>query len=172
MPEIWDAYRADGSKAGFDLVRDEGTIPEGIYHLVSEVLVRHRDGSLLVMRRDLRKKGYPGLWEATASGSALKGEDALRCAQRELLEETGLQGEMTALFVQAEANHTLYHGYLCVTDCAKDAVRLQEGETIDYRWLTPQAFLAFADSGALVQGQRRRFADYEDGLRKRVGMTQ
>ena len=41
--EIWDAYLRDGTKAGVDLVRGE-PIPEGLYHLVSDVLVRHRDG--------------------------------------------------------------------------------------------------------------------------------
>ena len=52
--EIWDAYRADGSLAGCDLVRGE-PIPPGLFHLVSEVLARHTDGGYLLMQRDWRK---------------------------------------------------------------------------------------------------------------------
>ncbi len=77
--EIWDAYYEDGSLAGCDLIRGE-KIPDGLYHLVSEVIVRHNDGDFLVMQRDYYKKVYPGLYEATASGCALKGESAEECA--------------------------------------------------------------------------------------------
>ena len=37
--EIWDGYFEDGTLAGVDLIRGE-KIPEGFYHLVSEVLVQ------------------------------------------------------------------------------------------------------------------------------------
>ena len=89
MAELWDGRNRDGSLSGVTLVRGE-KIPEGQYHLVCEILVRHADGDYLLMRRDERKAAYPGWWEATAGGSALCGEDALGCARRELREETGL----------------------------------------------------------------------------------
>lgn len=51
------------------LVRGE-KIPDGLYHLVSEIIVRHIDGTYLLMQRDINKH-YGGWWEATAGGSAL-----------------------------------------------------------------------------------------------------
>lgn len=42
------------------------------------------------MRRDLSKPNYGGYYEATAGGSALKGEDKMACVKRELFEETGI----------------------------------------------------------------------------------
>ena len=87
--EIWDAYYPDGTLVGCDLIRGE-PIPNGLYHLVSEILVRHADGDYLLMQRDPRKPNYGGFFEATAGGSALKGEDAYCCAKRELHEETGI----------------------------------------------------------------------------------
>ena len=77
--EIWDAYFFDGTLAGQDLIRGE-PISDGLYHLVSEILVRHIDGDYLLMQRDPRKPNYGRFFEATAGGSALKGEDALTCA--------------------------------------------------------------------------------------------
>ncbi len=65
--EIWDAYYADTTLAGRDLVRGE-PIPEGLHHLVSEILVRHTDGDYLLMQRDPRKPNYGGS-RATPTGS-------------------------------------------------------------------------------------------------------
>ena len=37
--------------------------------------------------------------------------------------------------------HSAYVEYLCVTDCDKDTVKLQEGETSDYRWVDRETLL-------------------------------
>ena len=50
--EIWDGYNSDGTLAGVDLVRGE-PIPEGIYFMTVEILVRHVDGDYLLMQRDI-----------------------------------------------------------------------------------------------------------------------
>ena len=157
--EIWDAYHSDGTPVSRTLVRGE-PIPEGLYHLVCEILVRHADGDYLLMQRDLRKQGYPGYWEATAGGSALQGEDAMTCARRELREETGIaEGDFTEIgrFVSRD---TIYQQYLCVTDGDKDAVTLQEGETIAYRWVTEAEFAAFVNSDGMIDTQRERYQPF------------
>ena len=117
------------------LIRGE-PVPEGLYHLVSEILVRHADGSFLLMQRDQRKH-LGGMWEASAGGSALRGESALDCALRELREETGVTGtQITELgWIVDRERHTIYAEYLCITDMEKDRVLLQEGETSAYRWI-------------------------------------
>ena len=87
--ELWDAYDRDFKKIqGVTLVRGE-VIPEGFFHLVCEIIVRHIDGSYLIVQRDKRKH-LGGMWEATAGGSALQGEEPAICAARELYEETGI----------------------------------------------------------------------------------
>ena len=135
--EYWDAYDRDGNKiAGVTLQRGE-IIPDGVYHLVSDVLLRHADGTILIMRRDPRKH-FGGMWEATSGGSALAGESAEDCAKRELAEETGVRVDAVKE-VGLEVNderHTIYHEFYAETDCAKDSVKVQEGETVDYRWVT------------------------------------
>lgn len=136
MAEFWDAYDKAWNKIdGLTLVRYEA-IPDGVYHLVCDVAVKHRDGSYLLMQRDHRKP-YGGMWELTAGGSALQGETAFDCAIRELREETGVSAVTLEEIgrVVSDATHCLYVEYLCITDCGKDAVVLQEGETINHRWV-------------------------------------
>ena len=81
--ELWDGYQRDGTLARVDLVRGE-IVPEGLYHLVCEIIVEHQDSSILAMQRDPRKPNHPGAWETTAGGSALKGEDAAEQVRREM----------------------------------------------------------------------------------------
>lgn len=157
--EIWDGYLADGTLANRDLVRGE-PIPEGFFHLVSEILVRHIDGDYLLMRRDPRKPNYGGYYEATAGGSALKGEDKLTCARRELLEETGLSAEDFTEIGRYTSRDTIYYNFLCVTDCDKSSVLLQEGETVSYKWISEKEFIAFVNSNEMIDAQRDRYHTY------------
>ena len=156
--ELWDAYNSDFEVIdGITLVRDEEkSIPDGVYHLVCHILVKHQDGTYLLMRRDLRKP-YPGMWEATAGGSALKGETPLECAFRELREETGIiASEMKEIrrFVW-DPSHCVHIEYLCETDCDKNSVTLQEGETIDFKWTEADEICQMKSDELLSEGTRR-----------------
>ena len=142
MAVIWDAYDKNFNKINnVTLVRGE-PIPDGIFHLVCEIIVKHIDGSYLLMQRDLRKH-LGGKWELTAGGSALKDETPLECAIRELHEETGIKID-NLLEIQriVHKNHqSLYVEYLCITDLDKDAIVLQDGETIAYKWVDEHSIL-------------------------------
>ncbi len=140
--ELWDAYDASFQLIeGMTLERGQ-EIPEGIYHLVCDILVRHRDGTYLLMQRDARKH-FGGMWEASAAGSALKGETALECAVRELWEETGIREENLVEVgrVVHPRHRSVYVEYLAVTDRDKDSVTLREGETQAYQWATAEEIL-------------------------------
>ena len=159
--EIWDAYDKDENRTGRTLVRGE-RIPEGYYHLVCEALVRHKDGDYLLMRRDERKQAYPGYLEATAGGSALCGENALACMRRELMEETGItEAELTLIAKSRdEDENAIFCSYLALTDCDKDSVTLQEGETADYVWMSEADFVAHLHSERVIDRQKARYAAY------------
>ena len=122
--EIWDGYWEDGSLANKDLVRGE-PIPNGLCHMVCEILVRHIDGDYLLMQRDFCKPNFGGYYEATAGGSALKGEDKITCAKRELFEETGITALSLEEIGRYISHDTIYYQFLCITDCGKTTVSLQ-----------------------------------------------
>ena len=146
MAEIWDAYNNKFNIIeNRTLVRGEA-IPDGIYHLVCEIIVKHIDGTYLLMQRDFRKH-LGGKWEVTAGGSALKGETPLMGAIRELKEETGLEAKDIKEIKRIihDGHHSLYVEYLCVTDCEKDSISLQEGETVDYKWVDRDVLLEMSE---------------------------
>ena len=149
--ELWDAYDRDGNLLGVDLVRGE-PVPEGMYHIVSQVAVRHRNGRFLLMLRDPNKPIHPGEYELSAGGSALKGEDALACARRELYEETGIEADDLRLLSVTVRDHggCLFYMYCCETDCDPDSIRLQPGETVGYRWVEARTMKEMVDSGELI----------------------
>lgn len=113
-----------------------------MYHLVCEIIVKHTDGTYLLMQRDFEKH-YGGMWELTAGGSALTGETPLECAIRELREETGIvSSDMQEISrIIHDDHHSIYVEYLCITDCDKDTIILQDGETVDYKWVDKTVFL-------------------------------
>lgn len=152
--ELWDAYDAEFRKIeGVTLVRGE-PVPAGLFHLATDILVKHTDGNYLLMQRDWRKN-FGGTWEATAGGSALKGESALECALRELQEETGIVSDHLDEVGRVVGRDTVYVEYLCVTDCARDSIRLQEGETIAYRWVSQSELLGMKKSELITERMQK-----------------
>lgn len=159
--ELWDAYSKDEELTGRTLVRGE-KIPEGLYHLVCEVLVRHTDGSYLCMKRSTEKPNYGGWYEATAGGSALVGENKWQCVKRELYEESGIlcdEFEEVARFCE-ERKQAFFYTFVCTVDCNKSSVKLQEGETEGYLWMNEAEFKAFVNSDKMIPSNRRRYEKY------------
>lgn len=133
--ELWDAYDKDFNKVnGVTLIRP-GPIPNGLFHLFCDIIVKHADGAYLVMQRDTNKYFFPGMWEVTAGGSALQNETPLECAIRELREETGLEAGDLIEIGRLRNRDTFFVQYLYTTNCDKDSIVMQTGETIAYKWV-------------------------------------
>ncbi|MBR1861449.1 MAG: NUDIX domain-containing protein [Lachnospiraceae bacterium] len=168
--EIWNLYDENGRKSELTILRNSGDkIPEGLYHIVVEILVRHKDGTYLLMKRDPNKDVYPGYWEASAGGSAIEGEGPLIAAVRELREETGIRISSDDLVLishtLSERSRSSFYSYYVETDCNKDSIILQEKETVDFKWVDKDGFLAFVDSDESIKTHNRRYAEYIDRLR-------
>ncbi len=121
--ELWDAYNSNFEKIeGLTLIRDsQEKIPAGVYHLVCEILVRHTDGTYLLMKR-----------------------------------ETGIVADSLEKLDWSLGGSCIHCRFLCVTDCEKKSIKLQEGETCDYRWVNAQELLSMSDS-ELVGWQMKKF---------------
>ena len=165
--EMWDLYDEQGRKTGETWERSRAReIPEGRYHIVCDILIRHRDGEFLLTRRDPEKDVYPGCLEASAGGSALAGESPEEGARREMLEETGLTADKLELIgtTWRPKSRSVIYAYLAVVDCDKHSVRLQDGETVDYRWMDTPTFLRMIQEEPVLKIQYPRYKPYLDTI--------
>lgn len=167
--ELWDLYDRDGNKTGETWERKHSNyqrIPEGRYHIVSDILVRHVDGSFLLTKRHPGKDVYPGYWEASAGGSAVAGETAEECARRELLEETGIKADTFELINRTfrDKSHSLVYSYVTTVDCDKDSVVLQEGETTDYKWVDAAGLIEYSQSDFAIKTSVERYRPFYERI--------
>lgn len=163
--ELWDLYDIEGNKTGETWERKPGNyvdIPAGRYHLVSDILVVHVDGTYLLTKRDPRKDFLPGYWEPGAGGAAKLGEGPYECALRELQEETGLKADSMELVATTvdERFHSMYYSYVAVVSADKDSVVLQEGETTEYKWVDIKGLYEYFDSERAMTNHIKRYGDY------------
>lgn len=160
--EIWDAYDKDGNKLGFDQYRDE-PIPEGVYHIVVEIYTITENNEVLITQRH-SNKSWALKWEVTG-GSILKGETPEQGAIRELKEETGIEVTSSDLnFVYSYIYKdvpSIYKCYVVFINKEKTKIQLQEGETIDFRYLPYNEFKQFIQTEDYVDWVRERFCIHE-----------
>lgn len=167
--ELWDAYDREGNPLGFDLVRGE-PLPKGVYHLVAEILSVTNDSRVLITKRH-PDKAWGGCWEYTG-GSVVKGETPIQGALRELREETGIAvsaQDLHPVYVDTwpetagmGAGSSIYHSFVTFFAPSKQTIRLQEGETVDYKLLPYEAFKRFLLEDRFVDVVRRRFLDHRE----------
>lgn len=168
--ELWDLYDREGRRTGEIFERGFGTygnIPQGRFHLVSDILVRNKDGRYLLCKRHMGKDVYPGFWEASAGGSAKVGELPEECAGRELKEETGLEADQLELInvVFREPSHSLIYCYVADVDAEPDSVILQEGETVDYKWVDAAGLVDYSTSDVAINTNVERYSNFYNVLK-------
>lgn len=94
--ELWDVYDANRQPTGRLAVRGQKLAP-GDYHLIVHACIFNDAGRLLIQQRQTTKKGWPGLWDVSAGGSALHGETSAQAAAREVREELGLSLDLSGV---------------------------------------------------------------------------
>lgn len=87
--EMWDLYDIDRNKTGRTIARGQN-LKGNEYHLAVHACLFNSKNEMLIQQRQTFKTGWPGMWDLTAGGSALAGENSQTAIQRELAEEIGL----------------------------------------------------------------------------------
>lgn len=137
MAECWELFDRKANPIG-QRIRRGDPIPQGAYHKIIGVWTIHTElKRLLTTRRDFSKLICPGQWENTG-GSILCGETPAYGAAREVREETGLACEPHELepITYLTTENALVYAYAFRTTADPTSIHLQQGETIDYAWVT------------------------------------
>ncbi len=121
MKEYLDVLNENGNKTGKTKLRDE-IHRDGDWHSSVHLWLIY-DGEVLVQKRSVLKESYPGCFDASVAGHVSAGEEILVAAQRECIEEIGVDiadrmiielgvlklciNNITTGFISNEFNHVL-----------------------------------------------------------------
>ena len=147
--ELWDVYTPERVKTG--RVHRRGELLQGDdCHLCVHVWIRNSRGEFLLTKR-AEHKGFGGMWEAPG-GCAVAGEDSLTSALREIEEETGLTllAENGRVFGSYDGRHFFCDIWLFEQDFDLSLAKLQEGETTDIMFASPDTVRALCDEDKFV----------------------
>lgn len=149
--ELWDLYTKDREKTGKTMKRGEQT-PRGLYHLVVHVCVFNSRGEMLLQQRQLTKYGWPGLWDVTASGSAIAGETSQNAAEREVREELGLELDLCNKRPALTIHFPEGFGdvYLIERDLDINELSLQTEEVLGVKWASEREVVEMISRGEFI----------------------
>ena len=136
--EYWDIYDAKRNLTGKVICRDaQDMLAPGEYHLAVDAWFINDKNQILIQKRSLSKKAYPGLWAQSAGGAVLKGEDSFQACIREVEEELGIipdigKTELVHSFIRH--GNTIADVYLIHQSISLDKLTLQKSEVEDVKW--------------------------------------
>ena len=71
-----------------------------------------------------------------------------------------------------DPSHSMFYSYLAVVDANKDSVVLQEGETVEYKWVDDRGLIEYVESDNAMKAHNDRFKDVIDGIKEKLGMDE
>lgn len=90
MDELIDILTPDGKSTGKTALKSEAH-KNGWFHATVHIWLFTSDEKILLQKRALTKKVFPGLWDISVAGHIGAGESVLSSAKREVFEEIGLE---------------------------------------------------------------------------------
>ena len=149
--ELWDLYTKDRERTGKTMVRGEKP-PEGFYRLAVHVCIFNSRGEMLIQQRQLTTFGWPGLWDMTASGSAIAGESSGEAAEREMREELGISIPFADLRPALTIHWPQGFGdiYLIERDVDINTLTLQTEEVLATKWASEAEVMEMIAHGEFI----------------------
>ena len=149
--ELWDLYTKDRERTGKTMIRGEKP-PVGFFRLAVHVCIFNSRGQMLIQQRQHTKFGWPGLWDVTASGSAIAGETSGEAAEREVKEELGVSIPFADLRPALTIHWPEGFGdiYLLEQDIDINTLILQTEEVIGVKWADENEIMELIAKGEFI----------------------
>ncbi len=152
--EYRDIYDSNRLKTGRIAARNQ-KVATGDFVVVVHVCLFNSAGELLIQQRQPTKKKWGNLWDVSAAGAAKAGDSSQMAAQRETLEELGLEIDLTAARPVLTINFSFGFDdfYIVKRDIDINQLRLQEDEVKAVRWATRTDILKLLSANQFVPYQ-------------------
>lgn len=135
MEEEWELLDENGEKIGKAVPRKD--MPEGFYHLGTDVWIVNSKNEILIQKRSPQKRKEPNVWAMTG-GSVIKGENSLQTIKREVKEELGINLDMQNIkLVKKYKTGTVWlDTYIVRQDIDLKDITMQKEEVCEVKWAT------------------------------------
>ncbi|PQJ81356.1 NUDIX hydrolase [Polaribacter glomeratus] len=108
MDELIDILTPEGKRTGKIALKSEAH-KNGWFHATVHIWLFTSDEKILLQKRALTKKVFPGIWDISVAGHVGAGEAILEAAKREIFEEIGLKLEEKDLIKIGTRIHQVTH---------------------------------------------------------------
>jgi isopentenyldiphosphate isomerase len=108
MDEFIDILTPDGKPTGKIALKSEAH-KNGWFHATVHIWLYTKEDKILLQKRAMTKKVFPGLWDISVAGHIAAGESILDAALREVHEELGLEIKSEDLLKIGTRMHQVPH---------------------------------------------------------------
>ncbi|QOD60844.1 NUDIX domain-containing protein [Polaribacter haliotis] len=108
MDELIDILTPEGKQTGKTALKSEAH-KNGWFHATVHIWLFTSNKKILLQKRALTKKVFPGLWDISVAGHISAGESILSSAKREVFEEIGLELQEKELVKIGTRIHQVSH---------------------------------------------------------------
>lgn len=152
MAEVWDIYDVNRQPTGQVIERPSAWGQEA-YHLIIHVAIFDPEHRMLIQRRSPRKQAWADLWDVSAGGSALAGEESWQAAERETFEELGIRLQLKEIRPHFTINYE--RGFddfytVEIKDTDLSSLTLQGSEVAEVKWASLDEVRQMLQGGTFV----------------------
>lgn len=145
--DLYDRNRIPLGKTGTRGV----PLGDGEYRLAVHVCIFNAKGQMLIQQRARDKNTDAGMWDLSAGGGALCGEDSRAAAERETREELGIALDLTEPpHLTVTFDEGFNDMYLIERNVQTENLRLQKEEVQAVKWATQEEIFAMIEAGTFI----------------------
>jgi 16S rRNA (adenine1518-N6/adenine1519-N6)-dimethyltransferase len=111
---------------------------KSLRHRSVHIFIFNSEGKLYLQKRSPNKDQYPGHWDSSAAGHTDPGETPGQSAHRELMEELGLEAELTEVLRHPACPETGWEFTTLFAGRSDDPVRLNLQEATTGGFFSPE----------------------------------
>ena len=127
-------------------------LPNGTYRLVIHICLFNDKDEMLIQQRQTTQKHFANLWDLSVGGQVRAGETSWQGVQRELLEELGINMDMSDILPKLTVpfKDGFDDVYLVRTNVSLDELTLQKEEVQAVKWANEAEILDMIGCGEFI----------------------
>ncbi len=153
--EFYEIYNKNGIRTG-KIVPSSYILQENEYRFICHVCIFMGD-KMLIQKRDVHKKDFPGCWDISCGGGVNAGETSYEAILREVKEELGINICLNDRYYMRIFYPQGFDDYYILNDkITLEEITIRENEVLGIKYATKQEILEMME--------KKEFVNYAEGF--------